>query len=508
MALNNVVFIKGQGGLGRPLDGEDFISALLFYTANGNLPAGWSTTNRVKLISSLQDAVNAGIKNDSSDATAATFTYLITTKGNTGDTLQVKYTDAGGNVRILAIYTVASTDSSIALQGAAIASLINADTFVHGCSAIFNTATLTVTLPKDQGVYPNSGTPAAIVTTGAFAGTLTQAVVTGVASLQAVWHYHISEYFRLQPKGSLYVGFYPVPSTYTFTEIQSLQDFAAGKIRQIGVYKDSSAFASGDMTAIQAVCDGLDVLHKPVSSVLYAGDIKAVSDLSNMADLSILNAPKVSAVISQDGGGLGNFLFVTHGKSITTLGALLGAVSLAKVSEDIGWPVKFNISNGSECDTVAFANGTQGSSVSQSLLDVLDNRRYVFLIKYVGLAGSYFNDSNTSVSVTSDYAYIENNRVIDKAIRGVYASLIAYINSPLVLNNDGTLKDTTVAFFETQAGVNLDPMVRDSELSAFEVVIDPSQNVLSTNNLIVTVKLVPIGVARQITVKIGFTTTI
>lgn len=506
MALNDIVFVKGQGGLGRPLTGEDFISALVFYTANGSLPTGWTTANRVKLISSLQEAENAGIKSDYSDATAATFTYLITTKGNTGDTIQFKYTDAAGKVRDLGTYTVVTGDNSIALQGAAIAAVINAGTLTHGCTADFTTATLTVTLPKSEGIYPNTGTPAAVVLTGAFAGTLTQAVVSGVASKQAVWHYHIAEYFRLQPKGSLYVGFFAVPASYTFSEIATVQNFANGKIRQVGVFKDSAAFATGDLTAIQAVCDGLDAIHKPVSSVLYGANLAATSDLTTLTDLNTLSAPKVSAVISQDGAGLGAFLYVTTGKSVTTLGATLGAVSLAKVSEDIGWPEKFNISNGVECDTIAFANGTLVSTVSQSLLNTLDDRRYIFLVKYVGLAGSYFNDSHTAVLVSSDYAYIENNRTIDKAIRGVYSSLISYINGPIVLNADGTLKDTTVAFYESQASVNLDQMVRDTELSAFSAVVDPTQNVLSTGIVIVTVKLVPIGVARQITVNIGFTT--
>lgn len=504
MALNDIIFVKGQGGLGRPLTGEDFISALLFYT--GTLPSGWTTTNRVKLLSSVQNAVNNGIKNDYSDATAATFTYLITTKGNTGDTADLTYTDAKGKVLNLGIYTVGSADTTIALQGAAWAAVINAGTNTHGCTASFTTATLTVTLPKSQGLYPNSGTPVAATVTGAFAGTLAQPT-GGTQSMQAIWYYHISEYFRLQPKGSLYVGFYAVPSSYTFTEIQSIQTFANGKVRQLGVYKDGAAFAAGDLTAIQSVCTTLDGLHMPLS-VIYGADISAVTDLSTLADLSTLSDNKVSAVISQDAAAQGAFLYATYKKSITTLGALLGAVSLAKISEDIGWPNKFNISNGVECDTVGFANGQALSVISQSLLNTLDDRRYIFLVKYVGLAGSYFNDSHTAIAVSSDYAYIENNRTIDKAIRGVYASLISYLNSPLELNSDGTLKNSTIAFFESQAGVNLDQMVRDVELSAYSVVIDPTQNILSTGNLTVTVSLLPIGVARQITVNIGFTTKI
>ena len=51
-------------------------------------------------------------------------------------------------------------------------------------------------------------------------------------------------------------------------------------------------------------------------------------------------------------------------------------------------------------------------------------------------------------------------------------------------------------------------MVRDGELSAFEVLIDPNQPVLSTGTLVLTIKLVPIGIANQIIVNIGFTTQI
>ena len=51
MSLNNINFIKGKGGLGRPLAGKDYISGLLFYTAS--LPSGFSTYNRMKMVFSV-----------------------------------------------------------------------------------------------------------------------------------------------------------------------------------------------------------------------------------------------------------------------------------------------------------------------------------------------------------------------------------------------------------------------------------------------------------------------
>lgn len=506
MALNDIIFIKGQGGLGRPLEGEDYISGMLLY---GSLPSGFTSSDRIKSVGSISEAEALGISNDYSDGTAATGSYLVSNKGADEDTINISV-DAINEVGIattynLGTYTKVTADSTTALVATAIGAVINAGTINHGFSASVATSTVTITAPKRFGTYLNTGTPIVVTIVGAIAGTITQ-FASGTVSTKAVWHYHISEFFRVQPKGQLYIGVYGVPSTYTFSEIQLMQDYAQGKIRQLAVFKNA-VYASANLTAIQLVCNTLAGLHKPLS-VLYAGDIKAVTDLTTLTDLATLTASNVSAVIGQDAAGQGNYLYITQGKSITCLGATLGAVAFSKVSEDIAWISKYNMSSGAELDSIAFANGTLISACSQSLLNTLDNYRYIFLIKYVGIAGSYFNDSHCAIALTSDYAYIENNRTIDKAIRGIYSSMLPNLNSPLVLNADGTLTDTTVAYFTSQAEVNLFEMVRQVELSAFSVIINPAQNVLSTSTLVITVKLVPIGVARQITVNIGFTLSI
>jgi len=508
MALNDIVFIKGQGGLGRPLEGEDYISGLLIYSAS--LPSGFSANNRVKSFGSITDAVNAGIKDDYSDATAATGTYTVTAAGVLNDVVEIKVNDLStlgvAQVTTLATYTRPSGDTTPALVAVGIAAVINLGTITTGYSATVTGAVITITAPKRFGIFLNSGTPIVVTITGTIAGTLVQ-FAGGTVSNLALWYYHISEFFRMQPRGQLYVGIYGVPSTYTFSEIQTIQDFSNGKIRQIGVLKGAVQAFSADAQAIQTVCTTIAGVHKPLSAV-YAAEMQAITDLTTLPDLNALNCPNVSIVIAQDGAGQGNYLYLTTAKSITTLGATLGTIALAKVSEDIAWISKFNISSGVECDTVKFANGAAVASQSQSLLNTLDNRRYIFLIKYVGIAGSYFNDSHTAIAVTSDYAYIENNRTIDKAIRGVYSSLLPNLNSPLVLNADGTLKDTTVAYFIGQCAPNLDQMVRDSELSAYSTTIDTTQNVLTTSTLVVSIVLVPIGVARNIVVNIGFSLSI
>jgi hypothetical protein len=512
MALNDIIFIKGQGGLGRPLEGEDYISGLIFYAANANLPSGFSTTDRIKSVGSLGEAEGLGITNAYADVTAATGSYVVTSNGPNGDvvTINVAAINELGvpTTYTLGVYTKVSGDTTTALVATAIGAAINLNTVNNGFSASVTGSTITITAPKRFGTFLNAGTPiSAVYSSGAtLNGTITQ-FSGGTATRTNIWHYQIAEFFRQQPKGQLFIGFFEIPAIYTFAEIQTVQNFANGKIRQLGVYKDAANYAAADTTAIQAVCNTLAVEHKPLS-VVYSGNLTSVTDLSTLPDLATFNNPNVSVVISQDFAGQGNYLYVTTGRSVPTLGATLGAVAFAKVSEDIAWVSKYNISSGFECDTVGFANGTKLINVSQSLLNTLDNRRYIFLIKYVGIAGSYFNDSHCSIAVTSDYAYIENNRTIDKGIRGIYSSMLPNLNSPLVLNADGTLTDVTIEYFISQASINLDQMVRDSELSAFQVTIDATQNVLSTSTLVISAKLVPIGVARNIVVNIGFTLSI
>ena len=509
----NITFIKGQGASKRTAAGQDYISGLIFYTAS--LPSGFTTVNNIKALYSPIDAINAGILNDFSDATAASGSYLVTTAGTTGDviTLKVSDLDVYGNSQttIIGIYTKITGDSTTANVATSIAAAINALTTTTGYSATVSSSTVTIVAPKRMGIYLNNGTPiTATLSSGAtLAGTITQ-FSGGVASKQAVWYYHIHRFFGANPNSILYVGFFPVPSPYTFAEITLLQTFSNGTIRQVGIYKDSAAYSAGDLTAIDGIIKTYnDALHKPLSA-LYAADLSGTSDITTIADLSTYSANKVSSIIGQDGYGLGNYLFLTYGKSITQLGVALGLLSLSAVSEDFGEPAKFNLAfDGYEDAVPAFANGKKLSdpSLSDAALDAIDSKRHIFGLTYIGFAGTFFNDNHCAISITSDYAYINDNRVIDKATRGIYSALIPYLKSKLIKNADGTLAATTVSFLEGIAIQPLYQMSRDGDLGEVvpsDVYIDPSQNVSSTNLIVINVYLNEDAIARQIQIPISF----
>lgn len=506
MGLNNIKFNLGQGGLGRPLPGADFISGLIFYT--GSLPSGFSTTNRIKKFFSISDAESAGIKGDYSDGTSASGTYTVTAIGVNGDSVALSVNDMFNTITQLGTYTKAATETTVTAIAAAIVGIINSGTINHGFKASNAAGVVTIVAPKTYGVYLNTGTHlVATLSAGAtLAGTVVQ-FTGGAASIQAVWHYHISEFFRMQPGGNLYVGFFAVPGTYNFAEVATMQTFANGTIRQIGVYKDASPLAANgaDLIQLNAACQGQVTAHKELIGLLGA-DISGTADISTLYDNSQLTANLASLIISQDGAAVGAALFLAYGKSITNLGAALGAVALASVAEDIANPARFNVSDGIENDTIAFANGVLYSdpSITDPLLTQLQNYRYIFLRKFTGYAGSFFNEEASAINLASDYAFISNNRTIQKATRGIYAALVPYLNSVFRLSADGTIPQSSCDYYTTVAESPLDQMVRDTELSDHKVTIDPTQNVLGTGQLVLAVVLVPLGVARNIIVNIGF----
>jgi hypothetical protein len=507
--LPNITFNYGQGGLGRPLTGEDFISGLMF--VNSSLPSGFSSTDRIKKVFSLAEAEALGINKDYSDETKATATYLVTTKATVADTFNLTCTTIEGTVKLITGYSFVTADAvSTATTAAAIAAEINAGTTTHGFTAIVTSSTVTITAVAGQGVFLNAGTPYVITTTGAIAGTLTQNVVAGIASKRAIEWYHVSEFFRLQSKGILYIAYY---ATYSASNVSLVRDYANGTIRQIGVNHDfSTAFATSIVSALQVIADESQTLYKPLS-IVYNPEVSGTASLSALVDLTSLASKNVSVSIGQDGIAFGYKLWKATAKSIGSLGAVLGAVAASSVSESIAWVGKFNMSNGIELDTLMFGINASGANVfynavADSQLTSLNNYGYVFLRKLIGITGTYNTPPTTATLSSSDYHYIYSNRTIDKATRGVRASLLPLLSSPIKLNSNGTLTNTTIEYFISQASVNLDDMVRNEELSDFAVSIDSTQNVLSTNNITVAVQLLPIGVADFITVNIGFTTSI
>jgi len=499
MALPKITFTKQKGGLGRVLPGEDHISGFIFY--NDTKPSGFSSdTSYVERVLSLTDAENLGIVNTNIDETKATATIIITSASTIGQNISI----AVGST-ILGTYDVTAS-ASAALEAQNISDVINANTYSHKYISIASGSTITITAPAGLGISLNT-IALTITTTSTVVPNTTTAFAGGVASLLAQYHYQISEAYRLNPNLILYIMIADIPTTYFATEILEIQKQANGAIRQLAVFANAkTSITTSDVSALHNAIVATEDDFGVSFSAVYSTDLMALTDVSNLPDLSSLNAFKVSVLISQSFSGVGLNLKNITGKSVPTLGAALGTISYSKVSESIGWIGKFPISDGVECEIVGFSNGQLYNSISKTILERLQGYRFIYLRKFTGTSGSFWSDSNCSVSVDSDYSFIENNRTIDKAIRGIRKTILPELNSPLLVNTDGTLTDATVAGFKNYCNETLELMRRAGELSAYQTDIDANQDVLATSEINIQISIVPLGVARQINISIGFKT--
>lgn len=503
-----VIFKKGILTNSAPLPGSDYITGFCFY--NSTPPTLWPS-GLIKECFGIQDAINCGLTGLSEDETQSIATYLVTAGASgAGDTISIfvqepinpANTGASPNLVLIAKYTTVAGDTVVNTLASNINIAINANAaFNGGYSSTVSTATVTIKARKGLGIFLNSGTPYSVVITGgSIAGTLTQNVVAGVASKFDRYFYHISEFFRLNAQAVLWVGIFPTGTT-TFAELTTLQTASVGQLRQALMYRDdrthSSNFAA-DASTLNGVCQTLDDNKMPVSAVLVE-NMAAITDLSTLANLSLLTYEWVSPCIGQDGSGQGFNLWKASGVTISNAGAMLGCVSIAQVSECIGNPIpKFNISDGFENAIPAFSNGQLFSVITPGLQTQLDNYRWIYSGNFIGYSGTYFSDSHTCIIQNSNYAYIEQNRVQAKIERILYIAYLPYLKSQLSLNADGTIANTLISALESVGDNALSGMISSQELSGEVVIINPMQNVQATGKLIVTLYNQNNQIARKI----------
>lgn len=335
----------------------------------------------------------------------------------------------------------------------------------------------------------------------------------GITADAAAWetkvlHYTLASIFNMNPGVSLYVGIFK-PATggaNAFSEIKQIQNYAGGRLRQVGVWNGAVELSDTLVNSLQSVRATLEAQNKPLS-ILYAPKIADVTALP--ANLAKIGRSGVSVIIGQDGAGVAAELYADAANaakaSVSALGDLLGAVSKAKVHESIAWVESFptNIA------VPAFGDGKKYRDLDEAVIETLDTSRYIFLRTYDGLAGSFFNDNHTLDEPTSDYAYINDVRTMDKAVRGVRTYLLPKLGRPMKVDADtGKLERTAVEHLITTGNKALEEMEKAGELSGYCFDIDPDQNILATSRVRGVIKNVAVGVMRNLDLEIGYATSV
>ncbi|MBR1467476.1 MAG: hypothetical protein IJ606_02470 [Bacteroidaceae bacterium] len=332
----------------------------------------------------------------------------------------------------------------------------------------------------------------------------------------AVLYKHVREFYDEAESGTKLVLYPVAPATtatnicdYTKTEPGCARDLITrmnGALRGIGIVGVNSESGADSEEGLDP--DVFDALPKAqqlaewATEELYAplffaiaGD--AYAGEHELKDLSGKEYNRCMVVIGD----------TVQDSSQAAMGTLLGRIASIPVQRNIG-----RVKDGSLFPLEMFIGGKKIEE-SGSVIAGIFEKGYIVPRKHVGRTGYFYADDPMACDPTDDYAHLANRRVIDKAYRIAYDTMLDELLDEIDLNPDGTMQHAVIKSWQQmlENAINRQ-MTANGELSATDgegcqVFIDERQNVVSTSRIVLTLKVRPHGYARYIDVNLGFLVT-
>lgn len=338
----------------------------------------------------------------------------------------------------------------------------------------------------------------------------------------------IDEFFAYSPEGTLYL--IPVPAkdaddnAYLPEAIVAKAEFKAAirqavSVKGVGFMNFGGAVAglSASITAIQTVfVDAMATEKRLIDNVvLEAVPAANLAGINALPDLRTLHAGNVSVCIAQD-----PFVVIMDNayKNYVAIGAVLGMLSVRQVNENLGsvnilqkpQPKRaqgdYPLTNGTKWVAASISNGVAVTQLTGADKKQLTDKGYIYAGSYDGYGGVFFNSSPTATTAISDYAYIENNRVWNKAARRIRAILLPEIKG--VVKKDpqtGYIRSTTISRWTSLVNAGLEMMVAADEISSYDCHIDPKQILGPGQPLIIKAQILMDDIVHEMDVELGLT---
>lgn len=266
---------------------------------------------------------------------------------------------------------------------------------------------------------------------------------------------------------------------------------------------ENAALGSDVATAItkgQALGEwAADTLYAPVL-VLIEG--KGYTDAAAVAlpDLTEGTDNRVGVVIGQVMDG---------DTAVGSLAAVIaGRIAKIPVQRHIG-----RVRDGALKIQSATIDGTV--EIADADIDTVNDKGYITLTTHVGRSGYFVCDDHLATAVSDDYHSLARRRVVDKAYRIAYGTLLNYLKDEVACNGDGTIVAAVAKSWEADVVADIanqmtangelgtDPS--DSKDKGVKCEVDREQNVISTSKVKVGIAVKPYGYAKYIEATLGFT---
>lgn len=364
-------------------------------------------------------------------------------------------------------------------------------------------------------------------------------------------YHHLNHFFTLAGNNQrLFLSFMNSSTDTNYTAIEKIQLAANGIIYQIGLWTTQPIAAkSGDninvidngiLTKLQAQAEVLggkiDVTNyegfSPVNILLNAPICnEAVIDITKLPDIASLDLPKVSMLIGQPSNDDVHTIQENLGGNavVGNIGAALACLATSPAEVNIGWVNGFNLAKVMTQTELGFGNLTRDNSTHKFTSAVafnniktlgytsrnnnLHRKGYIFLTDYAGIENGVFLSGDQTLS-TGDYRTIARGRVMHKSRRVVRLALLPYVNATWELDaSTGRLSASDLTKLQNivinALDVNMvEPGTTKPQISGRKCVIDPTQNILTNDELKIEYNMVPVGCTSAIYVTEGFTTSV
>ena len=302
----------------------------------------------------------------------------------------------------------------------------------------------------------------------------------------------IELYFSVAAGYGVYVM--PVPDTVAIADMvdyteetpyaKNLVEAGGGDIRFIGVVGVMLASeVSAAFTNAQALKDYFLTQVNPLRVFLpYSYKVA-----DSIPDLTAMTNDGVGGLVTYQGDEMGLF--------IGRLASTLVHIHPGKVS-DGSMPITTSILEGYADPQLLVEDGI-------STVELLHDKGWNVLRTHIGKAGYFF--TGQPMATTGDYAKLTNCRVIDKAYVIAYGVMLEELNNEVFVTEENTLLPAYVKTIQENV-VDAIELQMGNEISGVGCYIDEDQDVITSDELEVVLKIQPVGYSSFINVKLGLTT--
>ena len=343
--------------------------------------------------------------------------------------------------------------------------------------------------------------------------------------LNNMLYYHISQFYDfVGTDQELYIAIADCSKDWTI--LQDMQQQTSGKMFQIGIWtsqpiwkrnNDDTFGFTGLINDLQLQADEINgkigtrtYTMVPLNLLLFGNTNHiegAEVDYKKLPNALVLNCPKVSVVLAQNGSEDVRLMQKSNPNHapVSAMGITMACLSICGAEESIGSLQRCDLNKNEKFNYPELGFGknyTSIDNVSRIWANILASNGYIIPIDYEGLEASYFLSNDQTLS-TGDYSSIANNRVMHKCRRAVCTVMIPYVNSHHIYT-PGTrnISVTSISVMTDSINSILDSVMRNKsgqeQISGRIVTFLENSNILETDEVALRLSINPINYSGYI----------